>query len=275
MCTRLAVAPGAGAELGHPGHLVLGLPDPAAHRLAADGLGDHDGVVGGAVHEVLGAVDRVDREGVLGGDVPVHQRVVGGEGLLTEHHGIRVGGDEPGGDDLLGLAVGDRDEVAGVLLHHLARRERAEARRDDLCGDLTQEVEDGVCRQARHEATVSQPGGGAKWVGRPPASKPADQPAWAPRPWVLSGHAAATGEPQDEGLDPQAGGQALQLRRLRRGAAAGAGGRADPLARHPAGVGERVDLPVRRTATSRRSAPTRPAAGSTSTTRSGGRSATS
>ena len=101
---------------------MLGLPDPAAHGLAADRLGHHDRVVGGAVHEVLGAVDRVDRERVLRGEVAVHQRVVGGERLLTEHDGIRVGVGEPRGDQLLGLAVGDGDEVAGVLLHDLARR---------------------------------------------------------------------------------------------------------------------------------------------------------
>ena len=129
---------------------MLRLPDPRAHRLAADGLGDHDGVVGGAVHEVLRAVDRVDGERVLGREVAVHERVVGGVRLLAEHDGIRVGRGEPVGDEHLRLAVGDGDEVAGVLLGHLAGRERAEAGGDDLGGDLTQEVEDGVARQTGH-----------------------------------------------------------------------------------------------------------------------------
>ena len=57
----------AGAPLGNIGPLVLRLPDPAAGGLAGHHLRDHHRVVGRAVDEVLGAVDRVDGEPVLGG----------------------------------------------------------------------------------------------------------------------------------------------------------------------------------------------------------------
>ena len=146
----LAVAEGAGPLLRDPGPAVLGLVDPRPDGLVANDLRHHDGMVGGAVDEVLRAVDGVDGEGVLGREVAVHQRVVGGEGLLAEDDGVGVGLEQPPGDDDLGLAVGDGHEVAGVLLHHLAVGERAEPGGDHLGGDLPQEVGDSVGRQAGH-----------------------------------------------------------------------------------------------------------------------------
>lgn len=72
--------------------LVLRLPDPGPHGLAVDGLAHHDGVVLGAVDEVLRAVDGVDGERVVGDGIPLHERRVARKGLLAEHDGVGVGG---------------------------------------------------------------------------------------------------------------------------------------------------------------------------------------
>ena len=137
----LPVAEDAGTALGDVAELVLGLPDPRPDRLAALGLGHHDGVVGGAVHEVLGAVHRVDGERVVGGDVPVEHARVGRGQLLAEDEGVRVGRGELTSEDGLRLPVGDRDEVSGALLHDLAVGQGAESRRDDLRGDGLHQVQ--------------------------------------------------------------------------------------------------------------------------------------
>ena len=103
-----------------------------------------DRVVGGALHEVAGAVDRVDGEGVLGGGVAVQDRGVAGRGLLAQHDRVGVGPGQRRGDQHLGLAVGDGHEVAGVLLADLVGREAPEPRRHDLGGHVLQEGGDRV-----------------------------------------------------------------------------------------------------------------------------------
>ena len=80
--------------------------------------------------------------------------------------------------------------------------------------------------------------------------------------------------PDQPGLDPPPRGQGLRLPRRGRRAARRPRTSSGSGPGDPAGVGGRVDLPVRRTATSRPSAPTTPAGGSTSTTRTGGSGAT-
>ena len=91
--------------------------------------------------EVLGAVDRVDRERVLGLDVAVEGGRVGRGALLAEDERVRERRRQLAGEDRLGLLVGDGDEVARVLLHHLAVGQRAEPRRDDLRRDGLHQVE--------------------------------------------------------------------------------------------------------------------------------------
>ena len=73
------VSPRAAAALRDVADVVLRLPDPRPHDLAAAGLARHDGVVLGAVDEVLRAVDGVDGEGVVGGGIPLHERRVSAE----------------------------------------------------------------------------------------------------------------------------------------------------------------------------------------------------
>ena len=140
----LADPPGAATPLGDVGGAVLRLPDPAAHGLAADHLPDHHRVVGVAVHEVLGAVDRVDREGVLGHRIPPQQVGVDGVGLLPQQHRVRVGRAQHPADLDLGLAVGHGDQVTGVLLDDLPLGQRPEPGRDDRLGDLLDQPQHGL-----------------------------------------------------------------------------------------------------------------------------------
>jgi hypothetical protein len=104
------------------------------------------------VHEVLGAVHRVDGEPVLGGVEPFEERRVVGVGLLAEHDGVGVGRGQRRRQQLLGLVIGDRDQVAGVLLRDLVVLECPEPRRDHLFGDLLHEPQHGV---GVHAATLS------------------------------------------------------------------------------------------------------------------------
>ena len=107
--------------------------------------------VDGAMGELLSgldavrAVDRVDGEGVVGGPELLQQPGVVGIGLLPQHERLRVGGAQGGGDDHLGLPVGDGHEIAGMGLGgHLLLGERAEAWVDDLLGGVLQEGQHGV-----------------------------------------------------------------------------------------------------------------------------------
>jgi hypothetical protein len=136
---------------------VLRLPDPRAGGLPAADLGDHHRVVGAAVHEVARAVDRVDGEGVVGGPVAVeHPGVVGG-GLLAEHHRVGVRRPQLAGEQQLGLAVGDRDQVTGSLLADFTGAERAEPRHDDLLGHALDQVQHRVGVHARSRSHGPQP----------------------------------------------------------------------------------------------------------------------
>ncbi len=144
---RLAVSSYAATVLGHPRGLVLGLPDPPANGLAADHLGHHDRVVGRSLDEVLGAVDRVDGEAVLGRAESRHQVARAVVGLLPQHDRIGIGLEQRAGDQLLGLVVGHRDEVTGLLLVDLRLRQRAEPRHDHLGGDRLEQLEDCLGRE--------------------------------------------------------------------------------------------------------------------------------
>jgi hypothetical protein len=96
------------------------------------------------VHEVLGPVDGIDGEGVVRLGEPVQQRGVDAGGLLPDDEDVRVVGEQGRGEQLLGLVVGDGDEVTGALLHDLAGGEGPEAGGDDLGGDVLHEVEYGL-----------------------------------------------------------------------------------------------------------------------------------
>ena len=100
----------------------------------------------------LRVVDRVHREGVLGREVPVQDRVVEGVRLLAEDDGIGVGLGEVVGDDPSASRVGHVTR-SPVLLHDLTRGERAEAR-VMTSAHLTQEVEDGVVDRPGMGVTV-------------------------------------------------------------------------------------------------------------------------
>ena len=107
--------------------------------------------------------------------------------------------------------------------------QRAESWRDDLGGDLAQEVENGVCRQSRHGLTVPHAGRCRQTArGRRRAHAVAGDPSLA----IWHGIAAASGRhfwhlqsphgevaagvPADEGMDPSSGRQGVCLPRLRR-----------------------------------------------------------
>jgi hypothetical protein len=104
------------------------------------------------VHEVLGAVDGIDGEGVLGLVVAVEERRVVRVRLLAEHHRVRVGLGERLGEEQLGLVVGHGHQVAGVLLGDLMVLEAPEPRIDHLLGDVLHEAEHGV---GVHAATLA------------------------------------------------------------------------------------------------------------------------
>lgn len=93
--------------------------------------------------------------GVLGS---VEDARVGGDRFLADDECVRVGVQQAGGDGDLGLAVGDRHEVAGVLLHHLVSGEGFESGVDELVGGFLQHGQDGL---GIHASDPSGPGGPA------------------------------------------------------------------------------------------------------------------
>ena len=83
-----------------------------------------------------------DGEAVLGISELGQQALVGSERLLPEHDRLGIGRQQRGGDQLLGLVVGDRDQVTGLLLVDLGVRERAEPWPDDLSGNGLHQLQD-------------------------------------------------------------------------------------------------------------------------------------
>ena len=128
---RYAVELGAGAAAGHRHQAERGGVRPGGQHLAAVGERDERREAGVAVHELAGAVDRVDdpdrgvaAQRIEDGRVGVHR-------LLADHPGAGQQGRERGGEVFLGEPVGDGDEVVrAVLLHDVVGGELPEARHD-------------------------------------------------------------------------------------------------------------------------------------------------
>ena len=99
-------------------------------------------MVGGPIDEVLGAINRIDGEGVICGHEPLHDRAILGVGLLAKHDCIGEGCLQSGGDQHLGFAVGNRDQIAGVLLVDLVIGQCLEAWSDDFGCNLLQQGQD-------------------------------------------------------------------------------------------------------------------------------------
>lgn len=107
-------------------------------------------MVGRALDEVLGPIHGVHGEGVVGGEVALEQAGVGAVRLLTEHDDVGVCRGQRRRDRHLRLPVGHGDQVPGVLLHDLVLGQGSKARSDEVGGDLLEQGEDRVGRQAGH-----------------------------------------------------------------------------------------------------------------------------
>lgn len=88
-----------------------GVVDDADEGQAFGDEGERDGGVGVAVHEVQGAVDRVDDEGRVEGEAGGR---AGDVGFFAEEFVVRVGFVQGGGEHALDCVVGFRDQVGRV-----------------------------------------------------------------------------------------------------------------------------------------------------------------